>query len=399
MRDGEGESQVPTTPAANLRELVKSMLGFSWAMSLFGLRSMANMMAPSRAAASLDAVKQAAEGELGAGLHGAFQAADQLQRKVVDGVFAAVPGGAAGAGAGGGAAGAAGGGGAGGPGAGGAGTGGGGAGGPGGAPASSGAGGAAGAAGGPQPPAGPVASGSLDTATFVALGEGLAAGAADFGTSAELQRDAFPAQMARQMRTGFAQALLQAPGIGNLPGFPPLPVLVPALMQTTVLEPLDAATGALGNLAVPGFRLADALQLRPAPPLVHRGDARQTAANLVLGMPGLLDGAASPLPTQLEAALARRPTFALVALGYLEAVEAVVEGDPGRLPGREDFRRDLGRLLAELRKAGAAVLVMNVPDPLDAACAVALDAAAATVKVPAATLAATYVPRGKKVVP
>src|SRR5205807_4478516 len=83
MREGESESQdptMPTSPAANLRELVKSMLGFSWAMSLFGLRSMANMVAPSRAAASLDAVKQAAEGELGGGLHGAFRAADQLQR-------------------------------------------------------------------------------------------------------------------------------------------------------------------------------------------------------------------------------------------------------------------------------------------------------------------------------
>jgi len=359
----DGDVGAARSAAGDLRELVKSVLGFSWAMSLFGLRSLANLLAPARAAASLEAVKQAAAGELGAGLRGAFQAADQIQRQVVDGVFAVVPGGGApGPGGGGGMA----------PGAGGAG----GAGGP-------------GAAAGERPAGPPPPSGSLDTATFVVLGEGLAAGTADFGTSSDLQREGFPAQMARQMQTGFAQALLQPPGIGNLPGMAPLPVLVPAWLQTTVLESLDVGTAALGNFAVPGFRLADALHLRPAAPLVHREDARQTAANLVLGMPGLLQGARE-LPTQLEAALARRPTFALVELGYLEAVEAAVGGDAAGLPGVEDFRRDLRRLLAELRQAGAAVLVMNVPDPVDAACASSVAAAAEVLNVPPAVLVSTY---------
>src|SRR6202030_3857651 len=104
----------------------------------------------------------------------------------------------------------------------------------------------------------------------------------------------------------------------------------------------------------------------------------------------LKDGARGRLPTQLEAALARRPTFVLVELGYLEAIEATVTGDPRRLPGVEEVRRDLGRLLGELRRGGAAVLVMTLPDPLDAACAPDLAAAAAVVKVPAAKLAATY---------
>jgi hypothetical protein len=379
MSDGKGSGPGPRPPAGGFGELVKSVLGFSWAMSLFGLRSLGNLADPRRAASSLDAVKQAAAGELGDGLRDLLQAGEQLQGNLVDGLVGAASGGAAMA-----AAAAA-------------------------IPARPAAGAAAVPPAAPPPP---VRSGSLDTATFVALGEGLAAGAADFYTSAELQRDAFPAQMARQMQTGFAQALLQAPGIGNLPGFPPLPVLVPNLMQTTVLEPADVATAALGNLAVPGFRLADALHLRPAPPLVRHDDARQTAANLILGMPALAGGAKEVAgevakdgardvakggkdrkdepPTQLEAAVARRPTLALVELGYLEAIEAVVTADAGRLPGAAAVRRDFGRLLGELRRGGAAVLLMNVPDPLDAACAVTLDAAAQVVKVPAAVLAGTY---------
>jgi hypothetical protein len=318
-------------------------------MSLFGVRSLANLAAPERAASSLDAVTQAAEGQLGEGLRGVFQAGDQLQQNVVDGVFGAAAGAVPGSGTG-----------------------------PAGAPGPGSAGGP-GSIGGPELPAPPVRSGSLDTSTFVALGEGLTAGAADFFLSSDLQHDCFPAQMARQMRTGFAQALLQPPGIGNLPGFQPLPVVIPGLMQTTVVETFPPPAD-LGNLAVPNFRLADAVHLRPQPPLVHRHDARQTAANLILGLPRLLERGSGKFPTQLERALERRPTFALVALGYTEAIEAALAGDPGRLPSAGSLRKDYGRLLKSLREAGAEILVLNVPDPFDTACLSSIEAAAGVVK-------------------
>jgi hypothetical protein len=246
-------------------------------------------------------------------------------------------------------------------------------------------------------PAGPVYSGTLDTAVFVALGEGLTAGAGDFSLSADLQRDCFPAQMARQMRTGFAQALLQPPGLGNLPGFPPLPVEVPALLQTTVVEPLTAArdaASAIGNLAVPGFRLADAYELRPCPPVVRPDDARQTGANLILGLPLLLEKGSGPYSSQLERALQRRPTFTLLALGYTEALEAALAGDAERLPTAAAWRRDSDRLLAPLRQAGSEVLVLNVPDPFDTACLSTVEAAAQVVKAPAPFLRQTWELRG-----
>ena len=43
----------------------------------------------------------------------------------------------------------------------------------------------------------------LDTTTFVVLGEGLAAGMANFGLNEVVQDKSFPAQMARQMNTAF----------------------------------------------------------------------------------------------------------------------------------------------------------------------------------------------------
>ena len=359
------ETKSPPQSGPSMRDLVKSVTGLSWAMSLFGARSLGRLLAPGETAESIDAVTQATEEQLG-GLRGLFRAGDRLQRTMVDMMFGAPPG----AGMAGGAAGTP-------PGA------------PPGPPAAPGSPGAPAAAPTAGPPPPPVHSGRLGTASFVVLGEGLAAGAADFFLSEELQRDSFPAQMARQMQTPLALPLLEAPGIGNLPGFERLPVELPALMQTTVLEPFPGVA-APGNLSVPGFRLADALSHRPTPPLVHRHDAVRTAANLILGMPAILGDGEGPFPTQLEVALLRRPTFALLELGYLEAIAAAVAGDPGELPDTARCRADFSRLVEALRAAGAEVLAMNIPEPLDTAFASSLETAARLTKVSAAVLRQTY---------
>lgn len=242
----------------------------------------------------------------------------------------------------------------------------------------------------PAPPRPPerVDSGRLSLARFVVLGEGLAAGMADFGLKADLQRESFAAQMARQMRAELRLPLIQPPGIGDLPGFPRLPVRVPAMMQNTVRE--DFLPAELPqNLSVPGLHLADALTLRPAQPIVHRDDAKRTAVNLILGLPGLVRGQGD-LPTQLEAALALRPTFALIELGYAEALAAAADGAPARLPSTAKFRSNVSRLVAALREIDAEVLVMTVPDPMDTAHFSSLEAAGRVLKVAPRALAASY---------
>ena len=138
----------------------------------------------------------------------------------------------------------------------------------------------------PQPLTSPsqsqVNSGSLRTDRFVVMGEALAAGIGNFSLSSDAQQWSFATQMAKQMGAKCPQRLIQAPGIGNLVGFPPLPVRVPAPSQSTVIDQLPPA--AVSNLAVPSLTLDDALNLQAVQPLIHRNDAKQTAINLIWGL-------------------------------------------------------------------------------------------------------------------
>src|SRR5205823_2888771 len=146
------------------------------------------------------------------------------------------------------------------------------------------------------------------------------AGMCNFSLFDDDQRESFGAQMARQMNVAFPQALIQPPGLGHAPGFTRLPVRVPFDLQTTVLSEFPPS-GPISNLSVPGLTAADAVSLRPDPPVIRQNDADQTAVNFILGMPGLLNGEGS-LPTALEYALQRKPTLAVIELGFAEVLEA-----------------------------------------------------------------------------
>jgi len=70
-----------------MRELTKSMASFSWALSLFGVRQVANLMRPSQAATAFDAVARSTEGQLGEALHSFYEVGNRLQRSMVDITF------------------------------------------------------------------------------------------------------------------------------------------------------------------------------------------------------------------------------------------------------------------------------------------------------------------------
>jgi hypothetical protein len=360
--------------------MFKSMLGFSWASMLFGFRQLAGVFTPGRTAARFEHVAHAAEAELNEPVRNLFRVGDRTQREVIQmlcGTFSPVHGrfaprrAEASASSGQGA--------------------------PADSTASAGAASTAGTGGrrdpSPRPipsarPAYPVNSGRLDVSSFVVLGEGLAAGMGDFTLSEETQRESFPAQMARQMQTDFPQALIQAPGIGYPVGFTRPPVLVPQPLQTTVFDRIPPTPAR--NLSVPGFRLKDALELRPAEPLVHRDSHKLTALNLVVGALNIARGDEGPLPTQLECALSCRPTFALVALGYQEVLAAAVAGNAGSLPDADSFGADYARLLKALCESGAEVLALTIPDPCDTAYFSTVGEAAETLMVEPAVLLGLY---------
>src|SRR5450432_2572452 len=77
---------------------------------------------------------------------------------------------------------------------------------------------------------------TLDTTTFVAMGEGLAAGMANYGLSSVVQQYSFPAQMAAQMSTAFEQPLIQPPGIGDVIGYPRQEVKLQTYPQGSVRQ-------------------------------------------------------------------------------------------------------------------------------------------------------------------
>jgi hypothetical protein len=75
-----------------MRELAKSMVGFSWAVGLFGFQQLNKMMGtvtePQEVtAAQLDDVSRAAQRHLSDQYSQQFQAGDQWQRRVIDTLF------------------------------------------------------------------------------------------------------------------------------------------------------------------------------------------------------------------------------------------------------------------------------------------------------------------------
>jgi hypothetical protein len=70
-----------------MREFTKSMMSYTWAMSLFGVQQMANIFRPSAATESFDNVTEATEDEFGGALKATFRAGDNLQRGLVDLTF------------------------------------------------------------------------------------------------------------------------------------------------------------------------------------------------------------------------------------------------------------------------------------------------------------------------
>jgi len=70
-----------------MRDLAKSMLSFSWAMSLFGVDQMVNMLHPTKATESFNKVTEASKKEFRGITEAAFRAGDNLQRGLVDMTF------------------------------------------------------------------------------------------------------------------------------------------------------------------------------------------------------------------------------------------------------------------------------------------------------------------------
>jgi len=147
----------------------------------------------------------------------------------------------------------------------------------------------------------------LDTTQFVVVGEGLAAGMADFALRDVYQEKSFGAQMALQMKTLFPQPLIEGPGIGMCPDTTQLPIHLPAPCRAQCALPFPPY---LSFLTCPSpAEAADSMTRRPSPPLLQQRDPQQTVINMILGYPALIVGKDKPLWTQVEYAVQmKRPS-------------------------------------------------------------------------------------------
>jgi hypothetical protein len=81
-----------------MRELTKSMLSFSWAMPLYGMRQMLNMSFPrdmsrpfDQATEGFETVTDTVRDNLGSTMQGLFDTGDRIQRGLVDLMFSFIP--------------------------------------------------------------------------------------------------------------------------------------------------------------------------------------------------------------------------------------------------------------------------------------------------------------------
>lgn len=208
----------------------------------------------------------------------------------------------------------------------------------------------------------------LDTTQFIVVGEGLAAGMADFQLRDVYQNKSFPAVMANAFNTAFPMPILQSPGLpGGAPGFTPLPPIAPGNQQGTLRNDFPPNLFVF-NLSIPGFKVSDSLNIPPSVPLVQKSNGQQTLVNFILGYPALIADPNLPLWSQTQYAVEMNPTLVVVELGYYDVLEAAATDNPADLPNLATLTSNYSQILSRINTAShPQMIVMTVPNPFDTA--------------------------------
>ncbi|HEX4807648.1 MAG TPA: SGNH/GDSL hydrolase family protein [Bryobacteraceae bacterium] len=199
---------------------------------------------------------------------------------------------------------------------------------------------------------------TADFSRFVVMGDSLSAGVENFSLLDSQQPHGYGSLIADQAHAWLPLPLVPYPGAPNvlqLTSFGPPPVIQPA--PGTLLFPRDNPLQQPFNISVPGITLADSLTMVPtlnpnAPPV-------QQWATIVLGFPSLLLGQA---PTQLQTAVALRPTTIIEWLGNNDALVPALVGQLAGLTPIDQFTTNYDTVLKTLSSTGATVVTANIPD-------------------------------------
>ena len=194
------------------------------------------------------------------------------------------------------------------------------------------------------------ASAQSNTATYVSVGDSLAAGFSSGSLVETNQAGSVPALIARQSGLAdFQQPLVTEPGI-------PAQLALLSLIPGPVVAPKSASLGTpknlnlprpYNNLAVPGATADDALKT------VH--DPDNPFSDLVL----------RGLASQVAQAVGSRPTFITLWIGNNDVLGAAIRGraiDGVTLTPPDEFRATYTRIVALLKITGAGIVAANLPD-------------------------------------
>jgi len=191
-------------------------------------------------------------------------------------------------------------------------------------------------------------------ASVVFLGDSLTAGYQNGSLLDSQQKNGYAALIAMQANFSLTLPLIAPPGapaVLQLVKAGPPPVIVTASGTTTGRDnPNEQPT----DLAVPGHLLHDILNTTPS---AVATTGQQLMTNLVLAFP------AGNAKSQLDEAIALKPSTVIVWAGNNDALIADEEGTPSVMTSLSSFTTDFTQLMTTLKsKTPANLVVANIPD-------------------------------------
>ncbi|HXE12349.1 MAG TPA: SGNH/GDSL hydrolase family protein [Bryobacteraceae bacterium] len=224
---------------------------------------------------------------------------------------------------------------------------------------------------------------------LVVVGDSLAAGVEN-GSLVDFQQEhGFAKVIARQMHVPLSLPLVPYPGAPNTSdlvdaSFPPVIKPLPGYLVFPRLNPFEEVT----DVAVPLQTVSDALNRKPNRSL-KSSDETQLATNLVLGFPCpvLIP---CPARTQVQQAVALRPTAILINIGNNDILAPVTSGQLASIltsPIEQQafftqFATNYALLLQQLSAARAPFIIGNLPDVIETAFFIPVPKVAAELKLP-----------------
>jgi lysophospholipase L1-like esterase len=216
----------------------------------------------------------------------------------------------------------------------------------------------------------------VDFSRLVVVGDSLSAGFQSNSLIDSGQVHGYANVVAQQAHAPLVLPLIAPPGIPNvlqLQSFGPPPVIVTAPGISTGREnPAVQVT----DLAVPGAKIADLLNDRPA-------TSGNVLNKLILGLPGLLQGINR---SQVEWAQALHPSVVILWAGNNDVLGAALAGDPTRVTPVAQFDASFNAVGDALAATGAKLVVVNVPDVTLVAALTPAEAVAQQVGFPLAVI-------------